>query len=180
MSVAENAGVPFLAHTAQLELHFHSRLQVVEIAVDDLGRDPGETRSLVEDAAADVAVDLTITTPVDLGFAVATGGGDLTISGMVAADDCQVATGESKPPEAVGGPGAGESRPSADGQPGVQPGGHGGSHGPLMNEFVLSILEDRKPLVDIVQALNMTVCGVVANQSALKDGERLKVPQYTI
>ena len=36
--------------------------------------------------------------------------------------------------------------------PGVQPGGHGGSHGPLMNEFVLSILEDRKPLVDIVQA----------------------------
>ena len=64
--------------------------------------------------------------------------------------------------------------------PGVQPGGHGGSHGPLMNEFVLSILEDRKPLVDIVQALNMTVCGIVANESALKDGERLKVPQYKI
>jgi predicted dehydrogenase len=64
--------------------------------------------------------------------------------------------------------------------PGVQAGGHGGSHGQLMNEFVLAILQDRKPLVDIVQALNMTVCGVVANQSALKDGERLKVPQYKI
>ncbi len=64
--------------------------------------------------------------------------------------------------------------------PGVQAGGHGGSHGQLMNEFVLAILQDRKPLVDIVQALNMTVCGVVANQSALKDGERLKVPQYRI
>jgi predicted dehydrogenase len=64
--------------------------------------------------------------------------------------------------------------------PGVDAGGHGGSHGYLMNEFVLSILEDRKPLVDIVQALNMTVCGIVANQSALKDGERLKVPQYKI
>jgi hypothetical protein len=64
--------------------------------------------------------------------------------------------------------------------PGVQPGGHGGSHGPLMNEFVLSILEDRNPLVDVVQALNMTVCGIVANQSAVKDGERLKVPQYKI
>ncbi len=62
--------------------------------------------------------------------------------------------------------------------PGVNPGGHGGSHGPLMNEFVLSILEDRKPLVDIVQALNMTVGGIVAHQSALKDGERLKVPRY--
>jgi predicted dehydrogenase len=64
--------------------------------------------------------------------------------------------------------------------PGVKAGGHGGSHGQLMNEFVLAILQDRKPLVDIVQALNMTVCGVVANQSALKDGERLKVPQYRI
>jgi len=64
--------------------------------------------------------------------------------------------------------------------PGVQAGGHGGSHGQLMNEFVLSILEDRKPLVDVVQALNMTVCGIVANQSAIKNGERLIVPQYKI
>lgn len=64
--------------------------------------------------------------------------------------------------------------------PGVKPGGHGGSHGQLMNEFVLAILQDRRPLVDIVQALNMTVCGVVAAQSALRDGERLKVPQYSI
>ncbi len=62
--------------------------------------------------------------------------------------------------------------------PDVKPGGHGGSHGPLMNEFVLSILQDRKPLVDIVQALNMTVCGIVAHESALRDGERMKVPQY--
>jgi hypothetical protein len=64
--------------------------------------------------------------------------------------------------------------------PGVPAGGHGGSHGPLMNEFVLSILEDRKPLVDVVQALNMTVPGVVAHQSALNNGERLPVPQYTL
>jgi hypothetical protein len=62
--------------------------------------------------------------------------------------------------------------------PGVKPGGHGGSHGPLMNEFILSILQDRRPLVDIVQALNMTVCGIVAHESALRDGERMKVPQF--
>ncbi|MEM9658385.1 MAG: Gfo/Idh/MocA family oxidoreductase, partial [Planctomycetota bacterium] len=62
--------------------------------------------------------------------------------------------------------------------PGVKPGGHGGSHGPLMNEFVLAILEDRQPQVDIAQSLNMTVCGIVADQSARKDGERLQVPQY--
>jgi predicted dehydrogenase len=62
--------------------------------------------------------------------------------------------------------------------PGVAPGGHGGSHGHLMNEFVTAILEDRKPLVDIVQALNMTVAGIVAHQSALKGGELLKIPQF--
>jgi hypothetical protein len=49
-----------------------------------------------------------------------------------------------------------------------------------MNEFVMSILEDRKPLVDIAQALNMTVAGIVAHQSALKDGELMKIPQYAI
>ncbi len=63
--------------------------------------------------------------------------------------------------------------------PGVAPGGHGGSHGNLGHEFVLSILENRRPLVDIAAALNMTVAGVVAHQSALKDGELMKIPQYS-
>jgi predicted dehydrogenase len=63
--------------------------------------------------------------------------------------------------------------------PGVYPGGHGGSQGYLGNEFVMSILQKRKPLVNVAWALNMTVAGVVAHQSALKDGERLKIPQYT-
>jgi predicted dehydrogenase len=64
--------------------------------------------------------------------------------------------------------------------PTVQPGGHGGSHGYLMDEFVTAILQDRKPLVDIVHALNMTVGGIVAHQSALKGGELMKIPQYTL
>ncbi|MCP4783943.1 MAG: Gfo/Idh/MocA family oxidoreductase [Fuerstiella sp.] len=64
--------------------------------------------------------------------------------------------------------------------PGVKAGGHGGSHGQLTNEFVTAILQDRLPLVDIAQALNMTVAGIVAHQSALKDGELLKIPQYTV
>jgi hypothetical protein len=62
--------------------------------------------------------------------------------------------------------------------PTVDPGGHGGSHGYLGNEFVMAILENRKPLVNIAWALNMTVSGIVAHQSALKDGELLKIPQY--
>ncbi len=64
--------------------------------------------------------------------------------------------------------------------PGVTGGGHGGSHGHLMNEFVTAILQDRTPLVDIVMALNMTVAGIVAHQSALKDGELLGIPQYKL
>lgn len=63
--------------------------------------------------------------------------------------------------------------------PTVSAGGHGGSHGYLMNEFVTAVLEERKPLVDIAWALNMTVAGIVAHESALKDGELLKIPQYT-
>ena len=63
--------------------------------------------------------------------------------------------------------------------PSVDPGGHGGSHGYLGNEFVMSLLENRKPLVNIAWALNMTVAGIVAHQSALKDGELLKIPQYS-
>jgi len=64
--------------------------------------------------------------------------------------------------------------------PGVDAGGHGGSHGHLMNEFVTAILEDRKPLVDIAQALNMTVAGIVSHKSALRDGELLKIPQFKL
>ncbi len=64
--------------------------------------------------------------------------------------------------------------------PGVAAGGHGGSHGYLMNEFVTAILQDRKPLVDIGMALNLTVAGIVAHQSALKGGELLKIPQYKL
>jgi len=64
--------------------------------------------------------------------------------------------------------------------PGVPAGGHRGSHGPLMNEFVTAIIQDRKPLVDVVMALNMTVSGIIAHDSALNDGEWMKVPQYSL
>ena len=63
--------------------------------------------------------------------------------------------------------------------PGVPEGGHGGSHGLLMQEFIYSIIEKRKPLVDIALALNMTVPGIIAHESAMKDGELLKIPSFT-
>ena len=63
--------------------------------------------------------------------------------------------------------------------PGVEPGGHGGSHGYLCEEFVTSILQERPPLINVAWALNMTVAGIVAHRSALKNGELLKIPRYT-
>ena len=63
--------------------------------------------------------------------------------------------------------------------PGVDAGGHDGSHGYLTNEFVTALLENRTPLINIALSLNMTVPGIIAHQSALKDGELLTVPQYS-
>ncbi len=70
------------------------------------------------------------------------------------------------------------SRPALP--PGVAGGGHGGSHGQLTNNFIESILLDKKPIVDVSEALNMTLAGVIAHKSALKDGQWMKVPQYKL
>ena len=64
--------------------------------------------------------------------------------------------------------------------PGVGAGGHGGSHGQLTNDFIISILLDREPIVNIGDALNMTMAGVIAHKSALKDGEWMRIPQYEL
>ncbi len=57
-------------------------------------------------------------------------------------------------------------------------GGHGGSAGQITNEFIMSVIENRAPLVDVYEAIAMTAPGLVAHQSALKDGEQLKIPQF--
>jgi predicted dehydrogenase len=64
--------------------------------------------------------------------------------------------------------------------PGANGPHHGASHGYLTNDFIESILLNRKPYVDISEALNMTLAGVVAHQSALKGGEWMKIPQYSL
>jgi predicted dehydrogenase len=56
--------------------------------------------------------------------------------------------------------------------------GHGGSHTFIAAEFINSLIEGRRPAIDVYDALAMTVPGIVAHQSALKDGEQLSVPQF--
>ena len=64
--------------------------------------------------------------------------------------------------------------------PGANGPHHGASHGYLTNDFIESILLDKYPTVGISEALNMTLAGVVAHQSALKDGEWIKIQLYGI
>ncbi len=59
--------------------------------------------------------------------------------------------------------------------PGMEKGGHGGSHGYLTNEFIMALVEDREPIVDVYEAAALTAPGITAHQSALKNGERLKI-----
>jgi predicted dehydrogenase len=58
------------------------------------------------------------------------------------------------------------------------PTGHGNSHGFLTHEFITALVEDREPAVNLYEALAITVPGVVAMESARRDGERMKVPGF--
>lgn len=57
-------------------------------------------------------------------------------------------------------------------------GGHHGSHPHLVNEFVMSIIEDRKPAIDEVLGANITAAGICAHISAMKGGEEVIVPEF--
>ena len=59
-----------------------------------------------------------------------------------------------------------------------QGGGHHGSHPHMIHEFVRSIVEDRKPIVDEVTAARWTAVGVCAHQSALQGGKPVDVPSF--
>lgn len=56
--------------------------------------------------------------------------------------------------------------------------GHQGSHTFITHEFVQACLQQRKPAVDVHEALAYTVPGIIAHQSALQGGKRLQIPQF--
>lgn len=56
--------------------------------------------------------------------------------------------------------------------------GHEGSHTFLTHEFVDAVLTQRKPAVDVYEAVAYTAPGIVAHQSALRNGEQLRIPQF--
>ena len=58
--------------------------------------------------------------------------------------------------------------------------GHGGSHPHLVHEFVSALLEDRDPFPDAVLSANITCVGILAHQSAMANGERLRLPDFAL
>ena len=56
--------------------------------------------------------------------------------------------------------------------------GHHGSHAHLVNEFVMSCVEERKPWIDEVLGGNITAAGICAHDSAMRNGEPVIVPRF--
>ena len=57
-------------------------------------------------------------------------------------------------------------------------GGHHGSHPHLVHEFVMSIIENRKPWIDEVLSGNIAAACVCAHESAMKNGESIMIPTF--
>ena len=56
--------------------------------------------------------------------------------------------------------------------------GHDGSHAFITHEFIDAILHNRMPTVNIYEALAYTAPGIIAHESALKNGEFMKIPNF--
>ncbi len=59
-----------------------------------------------------------------------------------------------------------------------QGGGHHGSHPHMVHEFVMSIIEKRKPWIDEITAAEWTAPGICAHESAIQDGAAVEVPDF--
>lgn len=62
----------------------------------------------------------------------------------------------------------------------VQGGGHGGSHPHMVHEMISALQEGRDPRPNATTAANWTCVGICAHQSALKGGEIVRLPAFTL
>jgi predicted dehydrogenase len=62
----------------------------------------------------------------------------------------------------------------------IQGAGHGGSHPHLANEFVRALIDNRDPWPNATLSANWTCVGICAHQSALKGGEIVRLPDFTL
>lgn len=62
----------------------------------------------------------------------------------------------------------------------IQGAGHGGSHPHLVNEFLEALVADRAPFPNATQSANITCVGILAHESAMKGGEIIRLPEFTL
>jgi len=56
--------------------------------------------------------------------------------------------------------------------------GHDGAEPFLTHEFIDALVHDRKPAIDLVEALAYTVPGIIAHKSACENGKQLKIKNF--
>ena len=62
----------------------------------------------------------------------------------------------------------------------VQGAGHGGSHPHLAHRLLMAVLDEQQPFPNAVQAANITCSGILSHESALRGGERIYLPEWTL
>ncbi len=62
----------------------------------------------------------------------------------------------------------------------TQGAGHGGSHPHLVHEFVNALVNSKSPYPNAKQSANITCVGILAHESALRGGEIIKLPEFTL
>lgn len=62
----------------------------------------------------------------------------------------------------------------------IQGGGHGGSHPHLVNEMVSALIGNRDPWPNATLSANWTCVGILAHESAMKGGEIVRLPEFTL
>jgi predicted dehydrogenase len=60
----------------------------------------------------------------------------------------------------------------------VQGGGHGGSHPHLAHAFLMAVRGERPAFPDARTSANWTMVGICAHESAMKGGERVRIPRF--
>jgi len=61
----------------------------------------------------------------------------------------------------------------------IQGAGHGGSHPHLVNEFLDALHKNRAPFPNVKQSANITCVGILAHESAMQDGIKINLPDFT-
>lgn len=62
----------------------------------------------------------------------------------------------------------------------IQGAGHGGSHPHLVHEFLSALVNKREPYPNAKQSANITCVGILAHESAMKGGEIIHLPDFTL